>query len=818
MKFIRILIAGLILGMVLPSGVYAQKKRTQVADQAFLEQHYTVALDRYKKAYSKVRKDKSEKSRIAYQIAECYRLINDTKKAEAAYQRVIRMKYQRKEPLAYLYLADAMKSNGKYEEAITEYNNYAEKVPEDQRGHEGAESCRLAVGWDTIPSKYKVDEIARINSKADDFAPCFADKFYSSIIFTSTRDGSTGKETDEWTGQKFSDLFYTKVDKKNTWSTPVLIEKEGKINTQANEGVAAFNKDFSQMYFTRCEYIEGANKTCQIFVTSAKGKSYGAPKWVSLGNDTTITVGHPALSSDELMIIFSSDRAGGIGGKDLWMATREKADGDFGRPVNLGPKINTVGDEMFPFLRGDTVLYFASNRLPGMGGLDVFKSTLKDEEWGAPVNMKPPINSSSDDFDLVFRQDQESGFFSSNRKGGRGGDDVYAFIQPPIIFKLSGVVKDELTLLYIESARIKMVGTDGSSVEAKTDTKGFYSFSESQIKQNTTYELVVTKDGFFNTNGKITTVGLEGSKDFIQDFMLQHIPTEAIVLPEIRYDLNKWDLKPQYQDSLQGLIRTLDLNPTLVIELAAHTDARNTFEYNDILSQKRAESVVNYLIERGIDPERLVAKGYGERVPRTLAKDMTVNGYTFKTGVKLTETYIDSLPTVEEREAAHQLNRRTEFRVLRNDFIPKATIEEVAPSAKVDVIVNPEEDIVKFTPGTGEAIIVPCIMNGYAENFTYITGTKGLNISLDFALKMLKDGAITKNDFEGDVTKILAEGTIVDRAAFYIKEIRIGNKTVNDVAATVIHNQEVPVVMGENTLKMFGNYKINKEKSEISFE
>ncbi|MCX6233926.1 MAG: OmpA family protein [Bacteroidetes bacterium] len=808
----------MIIGMVVPSEAFAQKKRTQIADQAFTDQHYFTALDRYKKAFSKVKKDKSEKSRIAFQIAECYRFINDSKKAEAAYQRAIRLKYQRKEPLTYLYLADAMKANGKYEDAIVEYNNYTEKVPEDPRGQQGATSCRLAMSWDTIPSKYKVEPIPKINTKADDFSPCFADKFYSSIIFTSTRDGSTGKEFDEWTGQKFSDLWYTKVDKKNTWSAPVLIEKEGKINSRANEGVATFNSTFSQMYFTRCEYVEGLNKECQIFISASKGKSYATPKWLNIGLDTTITVGHPTLSNDELMIIFASDREGGLGGKDLWMATREKAEDDFDRPVNLGPKINTSGDEMFPFLRSDTVLYFASNRLMGMGGLDIFKSSYKDDEWSTPENLKSPINSNSDDFGMVFRPDQESGFFSSNRKGGRGGDDIYAFEVPPVIFKISGVVKDELSLLYIEGVKVKMVGTDGSSVEAKTDPKGFYNFSETQIKQNTTYEIFVSKEGYFNTSGKITTVGLEGSKDFTQDFMLQHIPSEPIILPEIRYDLAKWDLKPQYQDSLQGLIKTLDLNPTIVIELAAHTDTRNTYEYNDVLSQKRAESVVNYLIERGIDPDRLVARGYGERVPRLLVKDITVNGYTFKAGTILTETYIDSLPTVDEREAAHSLNRRTEFRVLRNDFIPKTTIEEIAPTAKVDVVVNPQEDVVKYHAGTGEAIIASCIINGYSMDFTYIPSTKGLNVSLTFALKMLKDGNITKNDFEGDVTKILAGGTIVDRAAFYIKEIRIGNKTVNDLAATVIYNQETPLLFGENTLKMFGKFKIDKEKSEIVFE
>ncbi len=818
MKLTPFIITGLILCLLTPAVLQAQKKKTQAADQEFLDQHYYVAIDHYKKAYSKTKRDKAEKARIAYQIAECYRLIDDTRRAEAAYKRAIRMKYQRKQPLAYLYLADALKANGDYEEAITEYNNYSDHAPDDPRGPEGVKSCQLAMQWDTIPSKYKVEPLTKINSKVDDFAPSFTDKYSNSIIFTSTRDGATGKDMDEWTGQNFSDLFYSKTDKKNVWSTPVLIDKEEKINSKANEGVSTFNDNFSKMYFTRCSVVQGENRGCQIYVVTSKGRSFGTPKWVNLGNDTSITVGHPTLNQDELTIIFSSDREGGYGGKDLWMATRDKADDDFGRPVNLGPKINTVGDEMFPYLRDDTTLYFASDRLPGMGGLDIFKTIYQDGKWTTPVNMKPPINSNADDFGIIFKPGEESGFFTSNRKGGRGGDDIYSFEMPPVIFKLSGVVKDELTLLYIEGAKLRLVGTDGSSVEAKTDPKGFYSFSESQINENTTYDLVASKENYFNTGAKITTVGQESSKDFIQDFMLQPIPSEPVILPEIRYDLAKWDLKPQYQDSLQGLIKTLDLNPTIVIELASHTDARDTEERNDILSQKRAESVVNYLIDRGIDPDRLVAKGYGERVPRLLKKDITVNGYTFKAGTHLTVSYIDSLPTVDEREAAHQLNRRTEFRVLRNDFVPKPTIEEIQPTAKVDVVVNPAEDIVKYQQGTGEAIIIPSIINGNSTDVTYIASERGLNVSLDFAMKMLKDGAITKNDFEGDVNKILSEGSIVDRAVFYVKEMRIGNKTINDVTATVMHNLTVPAMMGESVLRAFGKFRLDKDKSELIFE
>lgn len=809
----------IILSLLITPVAFGQKKRTELADKAFADQQYYVAIDRYKKSYSKIKNNKAEKSRVAFQIAECYRMVNDTRRSEPAYKRVIRMDYQRKEPIALLYFADALKANGDYEEAILQYELYTERVPEDPRGPDGAESCRLAMEWLEQSSKYEVENIKKINAKTDDFAPAFSDSFYTSIIFTSTRDGTTGKGLDEWTGQNFSDLFAAKLDRKGAWSTPVLIEKDQIINTEANEGVATLNNDFRRIYFTRCSNLKGEKRGCQIYQASVSGRSFGNPQLVSLFSDTNVTVGHPTLSDDDQIIIFSSDKEGGYGGKDLWMAKRKGKDGEFGVPVNLGPVINTMGDEMFPFLRHDSTLYFASDRHLGMGGLDIFKSSLVNDEWTQPVNLKPPINSYGDDFGIVFRPEEESGFLTSNRSGGRGGDDVYAFIEPPLEYTLAGVVKDDLTLLYVEGAKIRLIGSNGSSYEAKTDPKGYYNFGKTQIVPNTSYEIIVDKDNYFTTTGKITTVGEEGSRDFIRDFMIEPIPAEPIVLPDILYELDKWDLLPQYQDSLQGLIQTLDQNPTIIIELASHTDARATEEYNDILSQRRAESVVNYLIERGIDPERLVAKGYGERVPRILKKDFNKDDYFIAAGTTLTEAFIDSLPSLEYKEFAHQLNRRTEFRVLSKDFIPKSKIEEIPTAAKIDIVTDlKQEDRIPFTIGKGEAIIAPCVVNGYTISFTYLKNARGFSISVNAALNLLKEGAISKNDFEGDPNTILAGGTIADRSTLTIKEMRIGNNMVNDMKVTVIQDLEMPMLFGEPILQQFGKFTIDTEKAEIVFE
>ena len=507
------------------------------------------------------------------------------------------------------------------------------------------------------------------------------------------------------------------------------------------------------------------------------------------------TIGQPTISENELIIYFSADRKGGMGGKDIWVAYRDSKSDGFRRPLNLGDVVNTPGDEMFPFLRNDTTLYFASDGHGGMGGLDVFVTTIDTAgEWGVPQNLKFPMNSSQDDFGIAFHPTEEFGYISSNRSGTRGEEDIWYFIEPSLEFTLSGTIKDDRTLLLVENASVKLVGSSGLSVTTITNQDGFYSFGKSQMETNTTYDIIVTKPNYFNNRGTITTVGVEFSKDFEKDFLLEPIPAEPVVLPEILYDLAKWDLKPQYQDSLQGLIQTLRDNPNLVIELAAHTDTRDTDERNDILSQRRAQSVVDYLIIRGIEPQRLVAKGYGEHVPRTLKKDIMRDGYLFTEGTTLDDDFINSLASNSEKEAAHQLNRRTEFRVLRKDYVPQATNINIAD---VNILLNPDDNAVFFReePKTG-IYISSCVIEGYNEEFAYDRTSQPM-ISLEKALDLLKWGAISKDSFEGDPEKILADNTIADRAIINIKEIRIANKTVKDVQLKVTHklNYDLFLVM-----------------------
>lgn len=872
---IRFTLLTLLVFTLLAGTSVAQNKLTRAADAAYADQLFLQALQKYQKAYSKIKNNKAERDRVSLRIAECYRMMNNTKKAEGAYKRlIVNPKYVKDNPKILLVYADMLKANGNYDEAIKQYKAYKEAGPADPRASRGIATCMLAKAWTENPTKYTVKNEKGLNTKEDDFAAAYADKKFGSVLFTSDRSGAKGRDVDNWTGAGFSDLFLSRVDRKGDWSKPVLADDGGMINSKANDGVGQFNPRFSSYYFTRCWNEPKKKNGCAILKAGRQGNlSWSEPEKVELGGDSSTIMGHPTVGSDET-IFFSADLPGGFGGKDIWMAKKEKKGGRYVK-VNLGPMINTPGDELFPFLRDDSLLYFSSNGHPGMGGLDIFVSTRKKsgkantyqwksdldnstfantsgattylwesgldsrgfanlsgatnetfkatgamttDKWSAPVNLRSPINSPADDFAIVFNGEElEQGLFSSNRAGGKGKDDIYSFIIPPVYYTLEGDITDDRTLQPVQGAKVKITGTDGRTFEYTSDDKGHYSFNKMQILAATTYDMMVTRKDYFNEKARETTVGIEASKDLVRNFVLRPIPKKPVVLPDILYDLAKWDLKPQYRDSLQGLIETLDANETIVIELASHTDSRDTEERNDILSQKRAQSVVDYLISRGIDPDRLVAKGYGERSPRTLSKDVIRENYTFKAGTVLTDSLINTLPSVAVKEAAHQLNRRSEFSILRNDFVPKTKVSKNAPATKIEVVTKPEENNVKCTRTKDGMLEGQCYINGITTGFRFDTKEKEVTISPVVAMKLLKDGVIDKTSFEGDPTKFIGEGTIADKAVITLKEIRLGRNTVKDVKVTV--NKKTPSLQfGDSLMKQFGKYSIDSASNEILFE
>jgi peptidoglycan-associated lipoprotein len=654
----QFLIFILLLIFVTSPEVTAQKRKSERAYSSFAAGEYYDAIDLFKDAYSKSKKsDKNLRTELVFMIAECYRLTNDPKNAETWYKLAIKSSYSR--PEAEFWLAESLKKNGKYPLAIDEFKKYRLVAPSDARAEQEIRSCELAVEWQRNPEAYKVEEIKDLNSKESDFSPAYARDDFSMIYFTTSREGVAGKKTHGATGQNFTDIFESRVDKKSKWSTPVPVEG---INTEFEEGTPSFSSDYKELYFTRCEAGKREKKGCIIMYTKRNGDKWSDPKNLGLLPDSLVAA-HPSISKDGLTLYFVSDLAGGFGKKDIWKVTRIRPGDAWSKPVNLGPDINTAGDELFPYIREDGSLYFSSDGLIGMGGLDIFSAKPQPDGSWVVQNMKTPINSFADDFGIAFEDGNEKGIFSSTRKG-KENDDLYSFELPPLRFNVTGLVKDEKTGLAISQSVIQLIASDGSNLQAESGTGGDFKFT---LKADVDYIFLASKKGYLNGKEKETTKGQDKSRDFMVTMLLTPID-RPIELPNILYDFDKWDLRPESMVSLDKLVETLIDNSNITIEIMSHTDTRNTEEYNMILSQKRAQSVVDYLVSKGIEIERLTAKGYGKSSTKVVDAAIAAQYPFLKAGTQLTEQFVNSLPNDEEREMAHQINRRTEFKVLRTDY------------------------------------------------------------------------------------------------------------------------------------------------------
>ena len=429
---------------ILLTPLFSLAQVAKEADAAFSQEQFSKAVPLYKKAASST-KNKVEKHRIAFQIAECYRYMKDNRKAEQQYRRLVRLKYS--DPIIYLYYAESLRDQGKYQEAIFQYNEYIKMVPEDPRGSKGIETMKLAIQWIDDPNtNYEVENIRKINSRDDDFSPTFADKKYKSLVFSSSRKDSDNDE-DPNTGLGFTWLYVTSQDAKGNWSKPINLDEEKMLNTKnENNGSATFNRKFNTIYFTRCHVKKNSMVGCDIYTSSKRGKTWGEPKPLNITADT-IRSGHPAIYNNERTMYFTSDLPGGYGGRDIWVVDRKRKSKPFGKPKNVGEKINTSGDERYPVIfqtkdREHTYLYFSSNGRGGMGGWDIFRSELVDGKFTEAENLGYPLNSPSDDFGIVFSKArklnktlksridincEEKGFITSNREGGRGRFDIWEF-------------------------------------------------------------------------------------------------------------------------------------------------------------------------------------------------------------------------------------------------------------------------------------------------------------------------------------------------------------------------------------------------------
>lgn len=662
MKLFR-LIAGLTLAFMLAGPAMGQKRDLLIqADKTFAIGEYFNAIDKYKKAYAK-EKDRLKRLGITVKIGNCYRLINDTRKAETYYSRVVKQKGV--DPKVHLYYAEVLKENGKTPLAKSEYEEYLKAEPGDSLALLAYQSCDSVIAWTKSPTRYQVANIKEFNSKFNDYSPFFASKDYKELYISSSRDGAAGAKKHGGTGQSFSDIYITRLDNKQKWAVPTPLDKT--INSMFDDGTPWVSPEGTTMYFTRCRFDKQAALGCQIMMSKQAGSKWADPVAVPIAKDSVV-IAHPSLTDDQLTLFFVSDMIGGLGGKDIWMAQRAKADGPFGAPVNLGEEINTPKDEMFPFVKSDSLFYFSSNGHPGMGGLDILKAHRNAEGKWVVENMKAPVNSQADDFGIIFQKDEEKGYFTSTRLDkSLGGDEIYSFVLPEKRFNMTGRVISERTTMPLKGADVRLIGSDGTSMEYKTDSTGNFSF---KLKPETDYLLVAFKRGYLNGKLRETTMGLEVSRDFNATLVL--VPYEKpIELPNILYDLAKWDLRPESMVALDALVETLEDNPNITIELMSHTDVRPFRAMSNLeLSQNRAQSVMNYLISKGIVSDRISARGYGPDQPRVVDEKIAEQYNFLKAGDTLTKPYIDVLPNDQNKEIAHQLNRRTEFRVLRSDYVP----------------------------------------------------------------------------------------------------------------------------------------------------
>lgn len=645
------------------SGMFAQKRLIKKADEAFATGEYFLASETYQKVYEKLT-SKPEKAEIAFKLGECARIMMKDRAAAKWYRKAVR--YNVDKPIAWLYYGNALKSLGKYDEAKIQFKKYENLVPSDERGKIGEKSCDLALDWIANPTRYSVTKAEDINSKYADFSPSFG-RSKAEIYFSSTRESAHGKDPSNITGQSYSDIFTAKKDRKGKWSVPV--PAEGNINTPGSEGAAVVLNGGTTMYFSMCKQTDKANMGCKIYKSRYNAGGWSDPQEVELVGDSSVTVAHPAVTKDETTMYFVSDSIPGMksrGGKDIWVVKRSSPNGKWSKPENLGPKINTKGDEKFPYVRDNGELYFASDGHPGMGGLDIFKAVKNGTTWEVE-NMKSPINSPKDDFGICFFEDKKFGYLSSDRDKYI---NLYEFSMPDLFFVMKGKVINSNSNAPLPNALVHLTSPSGHDAEITSASDGTFRFN---LHPKTDYTVIASKPKFLSAVVDRSTKGLNKSKTF--DIVLDLAPIKnTFELPNIEYDVAKTTLRPESMVSLDKLVKLLNVNSHITIELAANTDFRGTDEYNQKLSEGRAQSVMNYLIEKGIKADRLTAVGNGEKNPKVIS-NKTKEGrkilakYKFlKNGDVLTEDFINNLETEEQKEICHQLNRRTEFRVLRDDY------------------------------------------------------------------------------------------------------------------------------------------------------
>ncbi len=647
-----LLIITLITGALL-SGCGGPKLAT--ADEQMARGEYYDASKTYRKIYNKLTKkeERGLRGEVAYKMAECHRMLSQNARAAAAYQNALR--YGQTDSLLHLHLAQTLHADGKYAAAIKEYEAYLKVNPRNQLAADGLAGARAAL--EKKPgSRYVVKNFKLVNSRRSDYAPQYFDKSFDRLYFTTTNEKATGTKKSEITGMKNGDIWVMSKNERGEWQRPEPVE--GELNSELDEGIVSFSPDGSTMYLSLAQRSPNSDTGVGIYTSQRSDASWSKPVKFEITADTLSSYGHPAVSPDGQWLYFTSDMPGGSGGKDIWRINLKERVGSL---ENLGEWINTPGDEVFPYMRTDSVMYFSSDGRPGYGGLDIYRAEMtKSGGWNV-TNMGIPVNSASDDFGITFG-DGESGFLSSNRGDARGYDHIYSFVLPDLKIQISGWVldKDEEP---VPNAVIRIVGNDGSNQKQIAKDDGSFSFP---LDRGISYVMMAGAKGYLNSKQEFTSDTAEVDAEYGIDFLLASI-NKPVVIDNIFYDYDKATLRPESKAALDEMAQVLRDNPNVTIEMASHTDRHGSDAYNINLSSRRAKSVIDYLISVGISPDRLQSQGYGESRPKTITKKLAREHPAFNEGDVLTEEYIEAL-SPELQDEADQINRRTEFQVLSIDY------------------------------------------------------------------------------------------------------------------------------------------------------
>ena len=638
-------------------------------DKFFAMGEYYDAAAQYKKAYSQTpSKERKLRGERALKMADCYRRINYTQKAIAAYNNATRYKVAHAED--YFYLGQQLMKNGNYKEAAKSFQTVLDSVPSHQQAQVGLRSAQQAPQWKQEGSTYSVKRENFFNSRRAEYSPMLTGDEYDQLFFTSTRNQAKGDELSGITGTKNGDIFFAQKDDKGKWQKPEAIDSE--LNTDGEEGACAFSPDGKTMYLTQCLTDPSYPRYATLATSQRSDAAWSKATELKLTRDTLSAYAHPAISPDGQWLYFVSNMEGGMGGYDIWRV-RLTTNGSMGGVENVGAPINTAGDEMFPTFRPNGDLYFSSNGHEGMGGLDIYiakpidaSQTAGQSESAAHYELEHPsypLNSQGDDFGMTFEGLHNRGFFSSNRGDGKGWDHIYSFEKPEVIQTVKGWVYEqdgyELT-----QAQVYMVGNDGTNM--KLSVKGDGSFTQ-EIKPGVDYVFLGTCKGYLNHQEQLRVDTVTVSEEYVLQFPLASI-TAPVMIDNIFYDFDKATLRPESTEALDKLVVLLKENPNVTIELSAHCDYKGPAEYNKRLSQRRAEAVVQYLTEHGIESDRLTPVGYGKEKPKTIRKKLTEKYPFLKENDVLTEEFIKTLADEAQQEQCNQLNRRTEFIVLRTTY------------------------------------------------------------------------------------------------------------------------------------------------------